>query len=314
MTRASDPSAQLRKRVLIALAGNRITGLHFPGYLMGLRWRGVSPAVERATLSFNDGDWCRDAAGSVNLPALAILVDTALATTSRTGSPPGARMATVSLALQFTGVPLTGHFDCRSRFMGHARGEHVKESLSHAVLTADGEVAAYAVGAFVLLPPPPGVKLAPLPWQKAERVRHRPLKESELEAHERQVLARCDEALAAATPTAPFIDHFWAGLPHPVQDGAALAVDVSPHLGNRVGHVQGGILMGLAARTATAAVPPRFRLSNCSAWFVSPGRGPRLHVRARVLHEGRSFALVHSEIRGAENERVLETTCQFVAR
>jgi hypothetical protein len=33
-----------------------------------------------------------------------------------------------------------------------------------------------------------------------------------------------------------------------------------------------------------------------------------------VLHAGRSFALVHSEIRGAANERVLETMCQFVAR
>jgi acyl-coenzyme A thioesterase PaaI-like protein len=317
MMRTSDSSRSsvaLRKRVLTALAGSRIAGLHFPGYLMGLRWRGVQKGTERATLSFSDGDWCRDAAGSINLPALAILVDTALATTSRTGAELGARMATVSLAMQFTGVPLTGHFECRSRFMGHARGEHVRESLSHAVVTSDGEVAAYADGAFVLLPPPSGVKLAPLPWQQAKRAPLRPLKMAELEAHERQVLARCDEALAAATPAAPFIDHFWAGVPHAVQDGAALAVDISPHLGNRVGHVQGGVQVGLAARTALAALPPRFRLSNCSAWFVSPGRGARLHVRARVLHEGRSFALVHSEIRGAENERILETTCQFVAR
>jgi acyl-coenzyme A thioesterase PaaI-like protein len=312
MSKTFPTDAAIRKRVLTALAGNRIAGLHLPGYLMKLRWRSIGAG--RATLVFDDGPWCRDAAGSINLPTLGVFVDTALATTSRMNAQPGVRQATVSLTMQFTGAPLTGKFECRSRFLGYTQGEAVQESLSHAVLYADGAVAAYADGAFVLLPTPPGVQLAPLPWQRKDKTRLVPLKPAELEDDERHVLERCDAALAAATPEAPFVDHFWAGVPHPVQDGAALAVDISPHLGNRVGHVQGGVLVGLAARTAEAAVPPRFRLSNCSAWFVSPGRGPRLHIRARVLHAGRSFALVHSEIRGAANERVLETMCQFVAR
>jgi acyl-coenzyme A thioesterase PaaI-like protein len=88
---------------------------------------------------------------------------------------------------------------------------------------------------------------------------------------------------------------------------------VTPHLGNRVAHVHGGVLLGAAASVASAAVPARMRLSNISSWFVSPGLPPRLEVRSEVLQHGRNLAVVRTQILGASGKLVLETTSQHIA-
>ena len=52
------------------------------------------------------------------------------------------------------------------------------------------------------------------------------------------------------------------------------------------------VLLGLVAETARAAVPRHGVFSSLSAWFISPGRGAALECRARIVHQGRSFAVV----------------------
>ncbi len=83
---------------------------------------------------------------------------------------------------------------------------------------------------------------------------------------------------------------------------------MGPHLANRVGHVQGGILTGMAAETGRCAVPNHPVLSNLSAWFTGPGAGGVLLARSTVVHAGRSLAVVRTEITGAGGARVLEAT------
>ncbi|MCX5820936.1 MAG: PaaI family thioesterase [Deltaproteobacteria bacterium] len=108
-----------------------------------------------------------------------------------------------------------------------------------------------------------------------------------------------------------FLDIKWID----VTGGTARAtLEDGPHIGNRVGHVQGGILLGLAATTACAAAPAAMMLSNVSAWYISPGRGDKLRIRSRILHTGRTTVVVRTEIKAAGGERVLEAVSHHVAR
>ena len=79
-----------------------------------------------------------------------------------------------------------------------------------------------------------------------------------------------------------------------------------PHAGNRVGHAQGGLLMGFGAVTASAALGEPWRLSALNAWFVSPGEGSGLRASSTAWHQGRDTAVVRTEIFGEDERRVLE--------
>ena len=76
------PDAQaIRARVLRGIAGNRTHGLHFPGFFLDIQWHEI--AGKAAQISIAEGPHCRDANGEMDVAALAILADTALATATR---------------------------------------------------------------------------------------------------------------------------------------------------------------------------------------------------------------------------------------
>lgn len=302
----------IRARVLQAIARNRVPGLHFAGHFLDIQWRRL--ADDTAGLAIPDGPHCRDANGTVNIAALGILADNALSTPARFGATPGARLGTVFLQIQFTGAPVTGDLGAEARLLGRSEGAIRQKSMSSAIFSANGKTIGHATGEFVLLEAPPGVTLAPLPWERQELPRTLPVDAGPLEPHERAVLEACDAALARATPQASFIQQFWGGVPRRTVQGAGSRVAIGPHIGNRVGHVQGGILFGLAATSAGAAAPPGMMLSNASAWYISPGCGDALAVRSRVLHTGRTMAVVRTEIKAAGGERVLEALTQHIKR
>lgn len=313
ITNASLTAAgQIRARVLRAIAGNRNPGLHFPGYFLDIDWRKVAGDSVRVAIA--GGPHCQDADGTVNIAALAILADTAFGTTARLGLAPGARLATIHMQIQFTGAPATGELSAEGRLLGFTEETALRQALSSAVLSANGRTVCHASGEFVALDAPPGVTLAPLPWQHAEPPPIVPVAERDLQAHERAILAACDAALAKASPHHSFVQHFWGGVPRRTAAGAANRVAIGPHIGNRVGHVQGGILLGIAATNACAAAPAAMMLSNVSACYISPGRGKALAVKSRVVHAGRSIAVVRTEIKTAAGERVLEAVSHHVAR
>ena len=308
--RASLDTDAIRRQVAAALAANRAPGFHYPGFLLGLRW----PRIGENDLeeAMPDGALARNVDGSLNLAAFCVLLDTALATAARLKAGGGVRQATVHLHAQFTGAPLRGDAKALARFEGYAPAAQTRQLMTRGTLYAGGEAVCHASGTFVVLPAPPGVNLGPLPWQRTAEAPPPPLKRSEMKPDERAVVRACDSALKRTGQRA-FIEHFWGTLPVPGTDGARCSVRIGAQHGNRVGHVQGGLLFGLAAMTAQAAAPKHPQLSAVAAWYISPGQGRALRIRSRCFHEGRSFAAVRTEIRNADGSRVLEVVSHHAA-
>ena len=69
-----------------------------------------------------------------------------------------------------------------------------------------------------------------------------------------------------------------------------------PHLGNRVGNVQGGALFGLAATAARRLVGGDQQLADGSLQFLRPGTGGDLRVSATLLRRGRTVSAVEAEV------------------
>ena len=303
----------IRKRILRTLAANRHHKVHFPGIFMGLEGR--IKGRDQLVLEFDDGAWCRDAGGEVALPALGVMVDTTLGAMTRMHAGEKRQHATVHIDAHFTGAPTKGHLKARSQFMGFSTDTALPHGISRATVTAGREPVVHASGSFVILDLPEGAPQRPPSWMRDNTApAPEPLDPDTLEDHERAVLEASERAERAVTQAHSFVDNFWGGTPVAGEGTAQLNVPVAPHLGNRVGNVHGGILFGIAARVANAAAPASMRLSNISAWFVSPGRGQALDVRSTLVHAGRNLAVVRTEILGDGGRRVLEVTTQHVAR
>jgi len=169
---------------------------------------------------------------------------------------------------------------------------------------------AFGSGAFIALPPPAGVQLHAV---VRERVQHE-LTESALTDAERTLLRPADAAIARADASHAFISHFWGGVVERTGDGARCVTSNGLQIANRVGHVQGGILVGLAAHTARAALGAEWKLSSISSWFVSPGEGDELTTQSTVEHRGRLTAVVRTRVTGAGGRRVLESVSSHALR
>jgi acyl-coenzyme A thioesterase PaaI-like protein len=310
--KALSPEADaIRNQVLLALAANRAPGFHFPGHLLALAWPRIGDTDLEEVMP--DGPQARNVDGSANLAAFCVQLDTALATASRLKIERGARQATVHLHAQFTGAPLRGELKAHARMHGYTAGAAVRESMTSGTVYAGGVPVCHASGTFVVLAPPPGVNLAPLPWQRESGELASPLNKKELDSDERNIMKACNSALKRVDQQHAFIEHFWNALPVPAADGARCTVRIGPQHANRVRHVQGGLLLGLAAITACAAAPQHPQLSAIAAWFISPGQGRALKIRSRRIHDGRSFAAVHTEIRNTDGSRVLEVVSHHAA-
>ena len=301
----------IRRRVLLALAANRVPGFHYPGHLLGCEWPRVGADDLEETLP--DTPCARNVDGTINLCAFGILLDTALATASRLKTEPGTRQATVHLHAQFTGAPLRGVLRGHAHMHGRTAEVAIPQSLTSATFYSGIEPVCRASATFVILPPPPGVTIGPLPWQRQDIATVKPPKARDLAPDERAALRACNAALRRADGQHAFIEHFWGALPVATEAGARCTVKIGVQHSNRVGHVQGGLLVGLAATTAQAAAPRHRQLSAVAAWFISPGQGRRLKIVSKRFHEGRSFAAVRTEIRNDDGSRVLEVVSHHAA-
>jgi acyl-coenzyme A thioesterase PaaI-like protein len=303
----------IRRQVLRGLVLNRAGGYHFAGNFLDFSIDHVGRDEVRASL--DPGPHCVETDGQVNIGAVAMLADLALALSVRASLEGSQRLATVTMTLQFTGLPLAGRLEAAGSFGGFFKDGAGRQGMSRFVIRARGAEVCHGSGAFMALNPPKGVTLQPMPH------RHRgdpdPVlpAERELARDELKVLRNAETALAqTASAGGAFIRHFWGYAPHKTADGARCTVRNTPQIGNRVGHVQGGIVMGLAAATANAALPPTWALAGISAWYISPGEGRVIKARSRILHHGRLTAVVRTEITGKNNRRVLEVVTTHAHR
>ena len=300
-------------QVLRGIALNREPGLHFPGNFLEISFERVATVETRLTLE--PGPHCVDADGQANLGVLALFADLALASSIRAGLEPATRLATVSMHLQFTGAPAEGTLEAVSAFEGFFSEGAGQQGLSRVVISARTRRICFGSGAFMVLKPPQGVTLHPVPQRKRGGPPAPAVAPGELTRDERGVLRRAEKALATAGPAAEsFISRFWGYEPRPVAGGASARMKNGPHIGNRVGHAQGGIMLGLAAATARAALPRGWEFSSVSAWYVSPGEGATLRARSRVIHQGRLTSVIRTEITGQSGRRVLEVMTTHARR
>ncbi|MCL2669495.1 MAG: PaaI family thioesterase [Syntrophaceae bacterium] len=304
---------QIRARVLRAIVANRRPGLHFLGHFLNFEWRKADADGVCTALPF--GDHCRAANGEVDLMALGAFIDLSMTAAVRTATkvPSHGRLGTIYLQAQFLGIPAVGDLVADTHFLGQNHGTALRQNTAAGTIHAQGQPFCHISGAFVLLEMPESVAIGPMPWEQTETPPVVPVSENKLEPQERAILKSCAAALRTASE-ASFIDRFWGPQPRRTAYGASSRIPISPQIMNRVGHVQGGALFGLAAANANAAAPQAMRLSNHSAFFISFGRGSALTIRSRLLHVGRATAVVRTEIRNAGGERILEATSNYLAR
>jgi acyl-coenzyme A thioesterase PaaI-like protein len=302
---------EIRKRVLKGIARNREPGFHFAGNFLEVSYDRV--AAQGARVSLEPGAHCVDPDGQTSIGAIAMLADIALATSIRAAlGSDSTRLATVSMNLQFTGIEARGRLEGEGHFLEFFHGAAARQGMSCATLTSGERTLCSATGAFMALQPPPGVTMHPVvrkPSGKPAAV-----SEADLDASERTILAHADAVLSSLTPRKSFIRGFWGYEGQRVGEGAQCAMKNGPHVGNRVGHAQGGILVGLAASTAIASLPATWALSSVAAYFVSPGEGRELHATSKIIHHGRETAVVRTQVTRADHRRVLEAMTTHARR
>lgn len=301
----------IRDQVLRGISLNREPGYHFVGNFLDISFDHI--AVRDSRLSMDSAPHCVEAGGQINLGAFAVFADLALAATVRANVSPETRLATVCMNLHFTGAPVTGRLEAASAFESFFAGAAGQQGLSRVRIAADGEQVCIGNGSFMVLKPPKGVALHPMPQRRrGDSIEARA---GGLQREEKKILQLAESAIASVTAHGgSFIRRFWGYEPHAVAGGASSWVRNGPHIANRVGHVQGGILLGLAADTACAALPASWALTGVSAWYISPGEGRTLKAKSKLLHHGRLTAVVRTQITGKNNRRVLEVVTTHAHR
>ena len=287
-------------RTLRAIALQRTPGFNFPGHFLALAFDAVG--ADSARLSLDAGAWDADRDGQLNVGPLALLADIALATSFRGAVGARARVATVTMNLQLTGMPRVGRLEASTHFDGFVAGRAERQGLTHGEVTASGTRIATMQGSFMAIGAPDATAAHPLP----KRGEHgaATVGESELTEAEREVLRHAREC--AGRPDPSFIARFWGYRPKAVEGGATCEAWNGPHVGNRVGHAQGGFTFGLAAVTAAEALPADWALVGASAWYIGPGIGRTLTARSRVVHRGTLTGVVRTRIEDEAGRGVLE--------
>lgn len=294
----------IRQRVLRGLALNRNPGYHFAGNFLDFSFEHVSEPDVR--MSMDVGPHVAESNGNVNYGALAVLADIAMAANVRAGHTPATRLATVQMNLQFTGAPMTDRLHAVSALEGYIGGITSRQGCGSVTVTAHGRPVCYGTGTFMVLNPPKGVALHPMALRKTSDPHAVPLAETDLKRDERKVLAIADTAIADVHKGAPFIRSFWGMNMHALTSGASGKLKNGPHVSNRVGHLQGGVTMGLGIATAETALPASWMLSAVTAWYISPGEGRVIKAKSKIIHHGRLTAVVRTEITGKNGRRVME--------
>jgi acyl-coenzyme A thioesterase PaaI-like protein len=299
----TDHALQLRERVLRSLALDRTPGYHFTGHFLSPSFDQVS--AETARVSLKVGPHSADAKGNLDYGALVVFADLAVAANVRAGHDLATRLATVSLSMHFLGAPISGIVEASTSLNGYLLGTACPQGAGTFAIIADKQPVCFGTGTFMVLDPPQGMTLHRRQLRRTLDPDAAPLSEEDLTLDERLILQRADEAIAACDDGA-FLRRFWGFETKRIPGGATGILKNGPHISNRVGHVQGGVTMGLGIATAEAAMPTNWVMSAVSAWFIRPCEGETIRAESRIIHEGRLTSVLRTEIVGKNDRRVME--------
>ncbi|ANN70678.1 acyl-CoA thioesterase domain-containing protein [Bordetella bronchialis] len=303
--RGAAPSAlaPTLQRVLRAIRRRREHGFHFAGNFLAVSFDRVT--TEESLVSMKAECHARD--GTIDGTALGVLADLALAAPVRAALPADTRLATVNMQLQLTGAPCHAPVTARSSFHGFIHGAAGRQAVSRVTLHGAGQEIGLGTATFMVLDLPPGT---PIPFLTPvdPALDEAPLldPERDLDPGERALFEHARMALGDSKADDDFLDRLWGYRTRPHKGGASGTLANGPHIGNRVGHVQGGVLLGFAQATSQAALPAGWGLSSVTACYVSPGEGRELKAQAEIVHQGRTTAVTRVAIATDEGRRVLE--------
>lgn len=289
--------------MLRALADARTERMHFAHFFVGPRL--LSAGGGQAVVELAPDPALLDATGEFDAGTLLLAVDFALTVALQAEPGIRRRISTASLNLQYSGLPIQGVLRIEAMAGSAMAGTTLSMDGVQASVTAAGRELLKAGGVYVRFPEPDN---RPVLESLVDAPPSMPLSAQELDDQERWVhrrirtLARSGEGGLAA--------RLWDYRQKPGPDGrgrAAGAWQLGPHVRNRYGATNGGLLCAFAAASAAAALEGRNRIIEFNASLVSPGKGDRLRASSLAVHAGRNIATVRTTVRGAAATRpVLE--------
>lgn len=301
------------KKALRAIALNRIPGYSFCGNFFDFSYD--SADQDHSIVHIKPEAQSVGPSGQVHTVVQAILADMGLATCLRYNIGDRHRTATVSLTLQFTGAVSNGNLVATSYSQAHLQGVQGRQGISQTRLTCGEELVAIGSAAFMILPMPEGTILPPVPWVSEKPPANPPLDLESLSEKEQWILHRIRHSVTACEQSGQnFLSHFLSLAPKLVEGGAISEVENGPHIGNRVGHVQGGIILAIGMVCASAALGDEWLLSGVTATYISPGEGDMIRTKAVIVHRGRMTSVVKTTVASGSGKVALEVLSTHARR
>jgi acyl-coenzyme A thioesterase PaaI-like protein len=297
------------RRVLQALRANRTPGWQFPGYYLGLSFESV--ALDRARVSMPVGTHCLDPQGRVSLAAVCVLADVALAAAPRERAGASARMATVSIRLSFAPIVNASRLVATAQRTMALDANAMPLAVSSLSIRAGDAVCCTGEAVFAVLENRRMTAAHPLP-AKNRLEDLEPLDPKELSEPEAELLARARNAEDPSAESSSFLERFWEMVPQSGEGWAECRLNRGLHVSNRIGDIQGGALLGLAALTSTAVLPRDWRLVDVSAQFLAPSAGSWVRARAGTIRLGRNIAYIECRVTDEAGQLVLTAQATLV--
>lgn len=302
-------SANVR-RVLQSMQAHRTPGWHLPAHLLELTYDRIE--ADGAWVGMPVGSHCLDRHGDVHRAAIMVLADVAMAGALRGRFGATSRLATVNARLDFARAgavrPLQAVATCRLEISGGA----VPLCVCSVDIQSGNERLGSGEATFAVLDNRRATATHPLP-RSSTLHGVAPLGDDELTAEEAVVFALACDAETSGPPDSSFLEAYWGLLPQTGDGWAECVFGQGMHVANRVGDVQGGILLALATETGVAALSQQWRLVDVAARYLAAANtGGALLARAEVVKMGRQIAFVECRLTDESNRVVLRADLTLV--
>lgn len=293
--KADNVRSIVMERVMRGIGLNRRPGYHFPGNFLDFRGDGRISILEQ-------GPYCTDENGEIDMGYFSLFFDVSMGLAIRKALSHYGRLATLSISATFTGRLRRGPLTARSEFLGLVEGAARPQALVRtAIENAEGMVG-YALASFVVVK---GQVTVP----KDEPREPAALTLKDLDASEADIVSRAKAALdRMAREGGAFPTRFFDAAITKDGGTARSRVENGPHITNRVGHLQGGIQIGLAARNAGATLGDGWILTGANVSYVRPGEGEAFDVVTEVVNKGSTTATLSTQILDSDEKVVLHAT------
>jgi acyl-coenzyme A thioesterase PaaI-like protein len=286
--------ADVRTVAVRAVARTRALGMHYYGHILGITTSAAADGSPRPHLSPDPSV----TPGDVPPVSLATVADLAMGSAVRAALSPGRRLGTVSMTLHHTcsAVPAPVATDASVVWMAPDESQGVTRC---DLTDAAGRLVGVAQGWFMALPVPDGVRLPLLPWERVQPPQIEPLAYGDLDPLERAAVGSTVEAARRSRERGTSVSEeltapAWSEAP--AEGTAHGTVTIGPALGNRVGHVQGGALYGIALAAAARAAGPGLEVAEGHVQFLRPAAGEVLTAEGTVIRRGRGAAFAEASL------------------